>query len=257
MTTFERPQYLKQVTDSIAKHLLKVVDYVVIYDDGSTKEYPEIGFEFHRAKKNRGVAYAKNWILKRLLEKDCDYLFLAEDDIIVKSPKAITEYIRLSNISGIEHMMFAHHGEANKNKLTWQGKGIDLYRNPIGAWCFYTRKVIQEVGLFDENFINSWEHVYHSWQIAKAGYTPPWGASVADLSRSREYLEEIPDSINNSSINARDDHMANKINGLIYWQRKDKDFPLNHILESLLKEEDEAYKKLGRKNPRYDFTASA
>lgn len=242
---------MSQVLDGVKKHLEPVLDTIWVYNDGSDVEYPKIAYNSHR-ERNKGVAHAKNWLIKKLLKEGCDYIFLAEDDIVPKSPKAITEYIKLSDKSGIEHMMFAHHGKANEGKVALRTKGIDLYRNPIGAWCLYTRKVIEEVGLFDENFKNAWEHVEHSWRIARAGFTPPWGACVADLTKSQEYLEEIPGSVNNSSINARDDQMANKINGLIYWRQKwEREFPLEHILQGLLEEENNAYVKLGKKNPRY------
>lgn len=259
ITTYERPDYLKQCLEGVIKHLLPEVDVCYIYNDGSkNKAYKEIyqtlpeKVKYRHNPKNKGVAHAKNWLLKRMLADGCDYLFLVEDDIIAKDPKAITEYVRLSQESGIEHWGFAHHGKANKGKLMLRKRGIDLYRNPIGAWCMYTRKVIEEVGYFDEHFINAWEHVEHSWRIAKAGYTPRWGMSVADLTKSKRYLREIPGSIENSSIKPRTDWMANNINGLIYWKQKSpRDFPLQHILDGLLKEEDDEYKRLGVENPRY------
>lgn len=254
ITTYNRPDYFKQCLESVTK-LLPVVDSIWAYNDGSTKNYdveiPE-GVRYYNSNHNKGVAHAKNWLIKKLLKEGCDYIFLLEDDILIKSPKAVTEYVRLSDESGIEHMMFAHHGKANAGEPGLRSNGIDLYRNPIGAWCLYTKNVLEAVGLFDEHFLNAWEHVEHTWRIAKAGYTPPWGMVVADVTDSQEYLAEIPGSIKKSSINARSDHMANKINGLIYWQDKNpQDFPLGHILESLLKEEDAAYAKLGKKNPRY------
>lgn len=258
ITTYNRPEYLKQCLEGIRK-LAGTYDALYVFNDGSTSDYSEIESEvgsvpgvYYRSDANKGVAYAKNWLLKEMLAAGCDYLFLVEDDIIAKDPKAITEYIRLSQESGIEHWGFAHHGKANKGKLMHRTRGIDLYRNPIGAWCMYTRKVIEEVGFFDERFINAWEHVEHSWRVAKAGYTPRWGMSVADLTKSKRYLKEIPGSIENSSIRPRTDWMANNINGLIYWKQKSpRDFPLQHILDSLLREEDEEYKRLGVKNPRY------
>lgn len=114
----------------------------------------------------------------------------------------------------------------------------------------YTRRVINTVGYFDENFINAWEHIEHTKRIADAGLTTKWGI-FPDVHGSKNWLEEIPGSIDSSSIRPRADWMANTINGLIYWRNKDKRFPLNHILEGLLNEEAEEYKKLGVENPRY------
>lgn len=246
ITTYNRPEYLQRCLEGVSKHLEKVVDVVWVHDDHSRRKYPKISYNYYKAPINKGVAASKNWLLRKLMEEECDYLFLAEDDIVPKSPKAITKYINLADISGIEHLMFAHHGKANEGKLAYRANGLDIYTNPIGAWCLYTRQVIEVVGYFDEHFKNAWEHVEHTWRIAKAGYTTPW-ASCPDVTGSKRYLKEIPGSIDKSSIKDRKDHLDNIINGLLYWQRKDRDFPLNHILSSLLKEEQEALEKVNWK----------
>lgn len=253
ITTYNRPDYLKQCLEGVKK-ILPVVDTIWVYNDGSTKEYEYAKeIKVHEAKKNQGVAKAKNWLLKKLIDEGCDYLFLLEDDIIIKSPKAVTEYIKLSEISGIEHFMFAHHGPVGREKFAGTINGIDLFSGCVGAWCMYTRRVIEEVGYFDENFINAWEHVEHTFRIAKAGLTTPWGM-FPDVHNSKRWLKEIPQGNEDSSIRPRKDWMANIINGLVYWQRKDVDFPLQHILDGLLKEEDETYAKLNKENPRYEMS---
>lgn len=245
ITTYNRPQYLIQCLEAVDKHLLSVVDVIYVYNDGSSLKYPQIGskhenFHYHEAKQNKGVSKAKNWLLRKLMADGCDYLFLMEDDILVKSPKAITKYIEYSQKSGVEHFNFAHHGIANKGKLRHRANGIDVYGNPVGAWQMFTRRVIEEVGYFDENFFNAWEHIEHTWRISKAGYTTPWPYACVDLTASKRYLTDIPGSIDNSSITPRRDWMDSIVNGLEYWKNKDKDFPLDHILNSLHREEQEA-----------------
>jgi GT2 family glycosyltransferase len=262
IVTYNRPDYLKQCIAGVKKNLLDVADVILLYNDGSNKGFKEYQsiyktlpekIVYKHAKKNKGVATAKNWLLKKMYDAGCDYMFILEDDIVIDSPKAVTEYIKKSDESGIEHFQFVHHGDANKRKKVMTTKGVDLYRNPVGAWCLYTKKVLEVVGLFDPVYMNAWEHVEHSWLIANAGYTPPWGASVCDLSNSKKYMHEIPGSIDNSSIRPRKDFLANSINGLIRWKQKyPRQFPLEHILSGLLKEEAREYDKLGIKNPRYE-----
>lgn len=253
VTTYNRPQYLQQCLKGVRK-LLPVVDTVWIYNDGSSKDYTEVdtsGFNYFQSKKNSGVAVAKNWLLKTLMAEGCDYIFLLEDDVVPQSPKAVTEYIKMSKKSGIEHFMFAHHGPVGKEKFAGTVNGIDLFTGCVGAWCMYTRTVINEVGYFDENFKNAWEHIEHTKRIAGAGYTTKWGI-FPDVHGSKKWLKEIPGSIDNSSIRTRTDWMANNINGLIYWQSKaPHDFPLQHTLDGLLKEEAEEYERLGIPNPRF------
>lgn len=245
ITTYNRPGYLKQCLRAVKR---LPVDVIWVYDDASTEKY-EVEGNYHRANKNGGVAKAKNWLLKKLMDEGCDYIFLCEDDIIPMHPKAVTQYIKKSNQSGIEHFMFAHHGPVGKEKFAGTINGVDLFSGCVGAWCFYTRRVIEEVGYFDEKFINAWEHIEHTKRIADAGYTTPWGI-FPDVHGSKKWIRDIPNSIDNSSIKQRKDWMANNINGLIYWRQKDPTFPLQHILDGLLAEEDEAYQALGQVNQR-------
>jgi len=244
IVTYQRPDYFKQCVEAIAKHALDTVDVCFAYNDGSkigAKEYRKIcktldpRIKYRYMPENKGVGAAKNYLLRRMMQAGCDYMFLIEDDILIKSSKAITEYIRLSELSGIEHFLFAHHGPANEGMLFLREKGVDLYTACVGAYCMYTRNVIEKVGYFDEEFINAMEHVEHTFRIARAGYSTPI-PTFPDISRSNEWLMEIPGSIDNSSIKPRDDWMPNVIVALEHWQEKDKDFPYSDKLKSIKEE---------------------
>lgn len=244
IVTYQRPEYFKKCIDAVLKNAIDVVDVCFVYNDGSkvgAKEYRSIcktldkRIKYRYMPGNKGVAVAKNYLLHRMMEAGCDYMFILEDDILIKSPKAITEYIRLSKASGIEHFLFAHHGTENEGKLYHSQSGVELYTACIGAYCMYTRRVISKVGYFDENFKNAFEHVEHTFRIANAGYAAPWPVH-ADIEHSKNYLEEIPESLDNSSIRVRKDWLANVYMALQYWADKDKDFPYRDKLESLTKE---------------------
>jgi len=237
VVTFNRPDYLEKCLASIEKHLKDVVDVIWVVDDGSKVKQEDCPFNYHW-KKNEGVGKSKNWLFKKLLAEGCDYIFICENDMIIKSPKAVTEYVRLSELSGIEHFNFAHHGPANIGKLEMRANGVDVYGNPVGAWCMYSARVLNEVGLMDENFHNAWEHVFHTWLISLHGYTTPWPYAACDITGSQKYITEIPGSIENTSIKHTKKWLNSMINGLIYWKNKDpRDFPLTRILDSLLAEE--------------------
>lgn len=244
IVTYQRPDYFKQCVNHILNYAIDTVDVCFAYNDGSkigSKEYREFHktldkrIKYRYNPNNMGVAHAKNYLLNRMMEAGCDYMFIIEDDILIKDSKAITEYVRMSRESGIEHFLFAHHGTANVDKLYKSINGVDLYTACIGAYCMYTRRVIKTVGLFDENFINAMEHVEHSFRIAKVGLTTPYPL-YPDLTGSKEYLEEIPGSIDQSSIRVRKDWMPNIVNALRYWRDKDEQFPFKEKLNSLEEE---------------------
>jgi GT2 family glycosyltransferase len=243
--TYNRPDYFARCINSVQAHLFDVADVIFVYNDGSDKKHSSRYKEIYRilpekikvkhSPANKGVAHAKNYLLRRMMDAGCDYMFLLEDDIMIKSPKAITEYVQLSDESGIEHFLFSHHGTENDGKLYLSEKGVDLYTACIGAYCMYTKNVIEHVGYFDENFKNAFEHVEHTFRIARSGFTTPF-PTYPDLTESRDYLEEIPNSIDNSSIRPRKDWLTNIVKALMYWSEKDRDFPYRDKLNSLLKE---------------------
>ena len=160
---------------------------------------------------NAGVGVAKNECLRDLLYEGYDHIFLIEDDMLIKDPKVFEKYIEASKVSGIQHMMFAYHGPANKNNVS---KGtptprlvikynddvsISLNRHCVGSFCYYTRKSLEDCGLIDEKFKNAFDHVSHSYELALKGYsTPYWW--WADLEKSYDYIDEQACSEESSTI---------------------------------------------------------
>lgn len=238
---YKRPEYLKQSAASVKKHLAGVIDTWWIYNDGSPagsydKVYKTLGIHtgVKHATENKGVAHAKNWLLGKLLSEGCDYIFIQEEDIIVTSPKAITGYIKAAKASGLHHLMFAHHGPGNAKGAVFYGDEgrTAFYQSMVGAWCLYTRPSLRKIGLMDEGFHNAWEHIEHSFRLAKEHYTT-WPLA-ADAKDSKKWLKEIPGSIENSLMRHNKKWASNMVGGLLYWKNKDKDFPLQANLDYLI-----------------------
>lgn len=228
ITTYNRPEFFAQAVKSAVD---SGPDYLVIYNDGSKENYDEIYSKIEEKthiihnKENKGVAKAKNILLKTLLDNGCDHLFLMEDDIIVKSPKVFQAYLQASEKSGWQHFNFAHHGPANNSGPLYSDAVVSYFPHCVGAFSYYSRESIETVGYMDENFHNAWEHVEHTKRLGDAGFTSPWGAFV-DMKDSKDYLTEIPESIEKSSIRPRKDWNENITKGLEYWREKDPNCPL-------------------------------
>ena len=133
--------------------------------------------------------------------------------------------------------MFGYHGPANKagisggvpvpRKVIDYGKiTIALNRDCVGAVCFYTRKSLEEVGLYDENYTNAFEHVDHSYQLAKLGYcTPYWW--WPDISNSLDFVEEQACSESSSAIRPRKDWQLNINRSWDYFTTKNGVGPIS------------------------------
>ena len=222
--SLNRPEYAEKCVKSVRKHLTNVVDHIVFVNDGSD---PKHNGSYRRVEKavqsmngtyigcdvNGGVAVAKNIGIRLLLSKDCDWIFTLEDDILIKSPKAVTEYIRIAEDAGVTHMSFAHHGPANAGGLPVGADGdVEYYFHSIGAWCLFSRDDLIKHGLFDENFVRAWEHVEHELRLGIEPHRFP------DIAGSSEYLQEIPNSIEHSSIRPLPDWSQRIRDGLAYWR---------------------------------------
>ena len=230
--TCNREDFYKECYDSVP---LDIVDELVTVNDGSelTGDYPHSKIITH--KKNKGVGISKNEAMKYLLDKDCEHIFLIEDDIIIKDKNVFQKYIDTAAVSGIWHLMFGYHGPANKTQdhrkdprpravTNYGDHSVAMNQHCVGAFCYYHKGVLNNIGLMDEKFLNAWEHVDHSYQIAKAGLIPGmwWWPDVAN---SYDYLAEQACSEENSSIRPRSDWNDNIKTGADYFYSKNGYYP--------------------------------
>ena len=198
--TCNRPDFLNNLLSSLVDCKY---DELVIVNDGDllTDIDTSPSYTLLQNKDNLGVCKSKNKAMQHLLDRECDYIFLIEDDMKLIKDDILETYIDASKKTGLQHMMFGYHGPANKGNIS-KGKPkprkiidygdvqIALNQHCVGAFCFYTRECLEKVGLNNELFDkNNFEHVEHSYRLAKEGYsTPYWW--WADIANSMDYIEE-------------------------------------------------------------------
>lgn len=212
--TCNRQEFFKKCRESIKEEWY---DHIVVVNDGKGPLF-DANAPILATTGMEGVGRAKNAALKHLLERDCDYIILVEDDMLFKG-NIFEQYIKAHKATGIHHFMFAYHGPANKagisggkpvpRKIIDYGKvKIALNQHCVGAVCFYTRECLTEVGIYDETYTNAFEHVDHSYELAKDNYsTPYWW--WADIANSLDYVVEQACSEDSSAIRPRDDWQSN------------------------------------------------
>lgn len=245
IVTYNRPGYFRVAMASVDQHL-GFADEVIAYHDGPRPEgYDWDDTRIKFGKENKGVAHAKNQLIRELLSRGCEYLFIMEDDMEIVSRNAIVHYLAAHRMTGVPHLLFAHHGPGNAQLDSLVGKDSPLlyWKACVGAWNFYTREVIETVGYMDENFRNAWEHVEHTWRIMKH-FGAPYGY-YPDVIDSQRFIREQDGAIENSSIGQQDNPERLKviIEGLEYWKTKDPEFPAQHTLDhyiNLLEDMEEA-----------------
>ena len=221
--TCNRPSYLFKCLRS-----LKPLPHpVFVHNDGSDvkhrgeykRAYARIDCTVQESPINEGVAKSKNHLLRAMLDTGAEWIVLIEDDIIVQNSKVITKYVDACETTGMHHLSFHAHGPANSGIPGDAAGPITYWPHSIGAFTIFSRQCIESVGLFDENMLNSMEHVEHEMRLIHAGFMPGAGAFYfPDATGSEQWLAEIPGSIDHSAIRPRSDWGQNIRASLAYWR---------------------------------------
>jgi len=212
ITTLDRPQYYTPMVYSIVDQLRYLVDYVVVVNDGTYKDIREDYAEADLIlmsyftgcvcynEPGRWYCAAKNLCFKILLEEDCDYIFVADDDVLIRSTKAIDGYIEAMEEHGIGHMSFhapltslmRGNGQLNAAPVEVNGS-VTTWPNHSAQWLVYSREALETCGLFDPGFEGSWEHIEHTTRMGISGFGYN-GCGAYDATGSEEWIEEIDTS---------------------------------------------------------------
>ncbi len=245
--TCNRPQFLRNLLNTLPFN--KINELVIVNDGKPITEFDLQTGVWLDNPFNLGVGKSKNRAMKHLVKKECDYVFIIEDDMLIKDPTVFDRYIEAFNISGIHHFNYGpgspfnrvqtiqnfdlhnrhlldQHSQPNpKLVIDYGNVKIALYEHTVAMFSFFTKTVLEKVGYIDEDFYNAWEHVDHTYRIIKAGYHPPfwWFADIAD---SHNFLTEAPGAIDNSSIaNKTEQWQKNVYGGREIYKKKHGHYP--------------------------------
>jgi hypothetical protein len=165
LITCDREDFYIKASESLSKALQIYTDFeTVTVNDGTNKlKYQPINLIDTIGR--QGVGKAKNAALKFLMERNCEHIFLMEDDIEISNPFVFQEYIKTSKVTGIKHLNYGLHGNHNKdvNGNVFVRKTvnypdntkIDLYPNVLGAFSYYHIDCLNKIGLMNERYYNA------------------------------------------------------------------------------------------------------
>ena len=220
--TCNRPEYLRNLLNSLTQCGVTIDELVVVNDGNPITNFNLSQGTWIDNETNIGVGKSKNKALRYLVEKNCNYIFLIEDDMLILDQTVFKQYIEASKISGIQHFNFGPGSPFNRKQtiknfdlhnrhlldeesesnpkliIDYKDVQIALYQHCCGMFSFFTKNVLEEVGYIDENYTNAWEHVDHTYTIIKAGYHPPFWW-FADLANSQQLIASQKNAINNST----------------------------------------------------------
>src|SRR5574344_487003 len=180
-----------------------------------------------------GVGACKNIALKYLHKNQCCHYFLIEDDNLIIDNDVFKKYIDTAKIFNLGHLIFGNIFDGITKKfllpkfsIELNNSAIDIYDRLNGGFCYFSKEVIENVELFDENFINCLEHIEHTYRISKARFYTPffW---FADIHNSNKYLKHSDDG-KISTITGINNEYLNLKNAMEYFIKK-YGYPINMI----------------------------
>ncbi|MEI2264034.1 glycosyltransferase family 2 protein [Erwinia sp. CGal63] len=226
IVTYNRKAGLMKLYHSLPRD---IIDALIVVNDGAY--YPELGeleCHLHHNEVNQGVGRSKNIALRYLQSQDVDHFFLIEDDIFVKDPSVFARYIELSMRTGIQHFNFSQHGDKNMlpdgtpNPCFTMDYGdftMPLFPACVGAFCYYSKKCLDKVGLMDEVYYNAAEHLDHTYAVIKAGFHPSYHY-FPDIENAGSYLGDEGWSPQQSTISGKLSSRAIGLVAVTHFQEK-------------------------------------
>ena len=133
--------------------------------------------KYHKNPERLGVAKSKNECLKRI--KDCDYIFLMDDDVMPIREDWIDFFIDNYKRTGINHFMYIPNYDFLG--IMHQKNGINIYSRHIGVLLFLTKEVIEKVGAFSTEGAAPWghEHSNYTMRVNQAGLNNGYGECLS------------------------------------------------------------------------------
>lgn len=131
--------------------------------------------------KHSGISAVKNCCIRELMAKDCDYLFLFDDDCFPVHDDWIWPFIEAHVKTKQHHFLYLadvsdRYPLGVGQKKMESKNGVDIYRGAQGCCIFTTRHAIEKIGGFDENYKGyGWEHENFSvrhWLMQLNTYGP-------------------------------------------------------------------------------------
>jgi GT2 family glycosyltransferase len=198
--TCDRKDFFVKAHTSLWRALENYPKHTAIVVNDGSDDIQDAKYTVCKTTGKEGVGKAKNAALRFLMDNHCEHIFLMEDDIEIIDPNVFNEYIKTAKVTGVKHLNYALHGNHNqdvyKNPTIRKtvnypdNTKLDLYPNLLGAFSYFHRSVLDEVGLIDEDYYNAMEHVDHTYRIIKADYHPPF-RWFADVHGSNKMLNDI------------------------------------------------------------------
>lgn len=195
ITTYNSEDYFKSLYETLP--LDKIDELVVVNGGDSYKNEYKANWIQHY--KNFYPSVCRNDCLSFLLQRNCEHIFIIEDDMILKSSDIFDKYIQASKISGLKYFSYVstswESGTPGKRtpRLTVEYSkdvSISFYKNMCNEFTYHHKSCYNKVGLYDTMYRDPWD-IDMAYRESQQDYAAPFWW-FADITGSDELIMNNP-----------------------------------------------------------------
>lgn len=198
VTTYNSEEYYKALYNSLP---LDKIDVLVTVNGGDSYK-DEYKGNWIQHSENVYPSVCRNDCINFLLQRNCEHIFIIEDDMILKSEDIFQKYIQASKESGLKYFSFVstswESGTPGKRtpRLTVEYKNnvsISFFQNMCNEFTYHHRSCYEKVGLYDSNYRDPWD-IDMAYRESQQDYAAPFWW-FADVTGSDDLVMNNPSAV--------------------------------------------------------------
>lgn len=215
IVTYNSEPYFKELWDSLQRSCARFDELVVVNGGNKYEGNYECSWIQHNI--NYYPAVCRNDAINFLMQRNCDYIFLIEDDMLIKDKDIFNKYIKASKETGLKYFSFvsmsANTGSPGERKplLTVNYKNdvsISFYQNMCNEFTMHHKSCFEKVGLYDTQFRDPFD-IDLAYRESLQDYSAPFWW-FADIEGSDDLVMNNPVATSRLQANDRPDGSRNE-----------------------------------------------
>lgn len=244
IVTYNSEDYYKALYNSLP---FNKFDILVTVNGGDKYKHNYKG-NWIQHSENVYPSVCRNDCINFLLQRNCEHIFIIEDDMILKSPDIFDKYIQASKESGLKYFSFVstswESGTPTKRtpRLTAEYKNkvsISFYKNMCNEFTYHHKTCYEKTGLYDTNFRDPFD-IDFAYRESKQNYAAPFWW-FADITSSDDLIINNPNAVSRLQSNRSDGSREQRIEKEWKYFIKKHNILVNQIQDS---SKEEVIKKL-------------
>jgi len=198
ITTYNSEEYYKTLYNSLP---LDKIDVLVTVNGGD--RYKDVySSNWIQHTKNVYPSVCRNDCINFLLQRNCEHIFIIEDDMILKSADIFDKYIQASKESGLKYFSFVstswESGNPGKRtpRLTVEYKNnvsVSFFQNMCNEFTYHHNSCYEKTGLYDTNYRDPWD-IDMAYRESQQDYAAPFWW-FADITGSDKLVMNNPEAV--------------------------------------------------------------